>query len=126
MNEITGIHHVTAITGDPQANLDFYTRVLGMRLVKKSVNQDSPDTYHLFYANADGHPGADLTFFPWPDAAPALPGIGLSMEVSLAIPLESLPYWRERRAEHGIATRVSKRGRTPRAPVVARATTEDH
>lgn len=103
MNEITGIHHVTAITGDPQTNLDFYTRVLGMRLVKKSVNQDSPDTYHLFYADADGHPGADLTFFPWPDAAPAHPGAGLSVEVSLAIPLDSVDYWRDRLAAHDVA-----------------------
>lgn len=102
MHEITGIHHVTAITGDPQANLDFYTRVLGMRLVKKSVNQDSPDTYHLFYADADGHPGADLTFFPWSDAAPARTGAGLSVEVSLAVPLGSLDYWRDRLAAHDV------------------------
>ncbi len=102
MNEITGIHHVTAITGDAQANLDFYTRVLGMRLVKKSVNQDSPDTYHLFYADADGSPGTDLTFFPWADAALVQPGIGLSVEVSLAIPSGSIGYWRDRLAQHDI------------------------
>ena len=103
MNEITGIHHVTAITGDAQANLDFYTRVLGMRLVKKSVNQDSPDTYHLFYADADGNPGTDLTFFPWPDSAPVHPGIGLSMEVSLAVPSASVAYWRQRMLDHAVA-----------------------
>jgi glyoxalase family protein len=96
MKEITGIHHVTAITGDAQQNLDFYTRVLGMRLVKKSVNQDVPDTYHLFYADAEGHPGSDLTFFPWPDSPPVHAGIGLAMEVSLAIPLDSVAYWRNR------------------------------
>jgi glyoxalase family protein len=102
MTEITGIHHVTAITGDAQTNLDFYTRVLGMRLVKKSVNQDSPDTYHLFYADAEGHPGADLTFFPWANAASMQPGIGLAMEVSLAIPSGSLEYWRELLASLGV------------------------
>ena len=96
MDEITGIHHVTAITGDPQANLDFYTQVLGMRLVKKTVNQDVPDTYHLFYADADGSPGTDLTFFPWPQSAPVQPGIGLAMEVSLAIPISSIDFWRRR------------------------------
>lgn len=103
MAEITGIHHVTAITGDAQENVDFYTRVLGMRLVKKSVNQDSPDTYHLFYADADGTPGTDLTFFPWANAAPVQPGIGLAMEVSMAIPSGSIAYWRQRLAEHNVA-----------------------
>lgn len=63
---VHGIHHVTAIAGDPAENLAFYTRVLGLRLVKRSVNQDAPDTYHLFYADATGSPGTDLTFFPWP------------------------------------------------------------
>jgi len=65
MSNITGIHHVTAIAGPAQENLDFYAGVLGMRLVKKSVNQDDPSTYHLFYADAEGHAGSDLTFFPW-------------------------------------------------------------
>src|SRR5919204_2329297 len=95
-SEITGIHHVTCIAGDPQENLDFYTGVLGMRLVKKSVNQDVPDTYHLFYADGEAHPGADLTFFPWPDMPPALKGTGLGAEVALAVPAGSLGYWSER------------------------------
>ena len=94
MNEISGIHHVTCIAGDAQANLDFYTGVLGMRMVKKSVNQDVPDTYHLFFADAEGHPGADLTFFPWPRMGAVTPGVGLAMEVSLAVPPGSLAsYW---------------------------------
>ena len=62
MSNITGLHHVTAIAGPAQENLDFYAGILGMRLVKKSVNQDDPSTYHLFYADGEGHPGADLTF----------------------------------------------------------------
>jgi glyoxalase family protein len=104
MSDITGLHHVTAIAGDAQENLDFYTGVLGMRLVKRSVNQDSPDTYHLFYADAEGHPGSDLTFFPWPRMAPARAGYGLTMEVSLAIPAGSLPYWTERLERYGVST----------------------
>jgi glyoxalase family protein len=102
MTEITGIHHVTCIAGDAQENLDFYTGALGMRLVKKSVNQDVPDTYHLFFADAEGHPGADLTFFPWPQMPAMKPGIGLSMEVSLAVPAGTLVFWSERLTEHGV------------------------
>jgi glyoxalase family protein len=105
MNEISGIHHVTCIAGPAQENLDFYTGVLGMRMVKKSVNQDSPDTYHLFFADAEGHPGADLTFFPWPQMPPVTPGHGLSVEVSLAVPAGSLGYWSARLREHGTALR---------------------
>ena len=102
MQEITGIHHVTCISGDAQENLDFYTVVLGMRMVKKSVNQDAPDTYHLFYADADGHPGTDLTFFPWPGMPAMKPGIGLSMEVSLAIPAGAIGYWSQRLSAAGV------------------------
>jgi len=103
VNEITGIHHVTCIAGDAQENLDFYTGVLGMRMVKKSVNQDVPNTYHLFFADADGHPGADLTFFPWPSMPKMKEGVGLSMEVSLAIPPGTMAFWKHRLAEHGVA-----------------------
>jgi len=102
MPHITGIHHVTAISGDAQENLDFYAGVLGMRLVKKSVNQDDPSTYHLFYADAAGHPGTDLTFFPFRFSAPGRLGVGLGIEISLAIPDGSLEYWRQRLAEHGV------------------------
>ena len=76
---VTGLHHVTCIAGDPQENLDFYSGVMGMRLVKRSVNQDAPTTYHLFYADAVGHPGTDLTFFPWPEMGPARRGTGLTV-----------------------------------------------
>jgi glyoxalase family protein len=103
MADVTGLHHITCIAGDPQENVDFYSGVLGMRLVKKSVNQDSPETYHLFYADGDGHPGTDITFFPWPDMGPAKAGIGLAMEVSLAVPIGSLDYWSSRLSEHGVA-----------------------
>jgi glyoxalase family protein len=96
MQSVTGLHHVTAIAGPAQENLDFYTGILGMRLVKRSVNQDDPGTYHLFYADAEGRPGTDLTFFPWSQVAPARSGHGLSSEVSLAIPSGSVNYWTQR------------------------------
>jgi glyoxalase family protein len=101
---INGLHHITAIAGDAQENLDFYSGVLGMRLVKKSVNQDRPNTYHLFYADAEGHPGTDLTFFPWPEEATGRPGMGLSNEVGLAVPMGSLGYWSDRLARYGVQT----------------------
>ncbi len=102
-----GIHHITAIAGDPQQNLDFYAGVLGMRLVKRSVNQDVPDTYHLFYADAAGNPGTDLTFFPWPALAPVKRGAGQWDEVSLGVPAGSLEYWRSRIAAAGAPGAVS-------------------
>jgi glyoxalase family protein len=96
LSQVHGIHHVTAICGDAQENLDFYTEVLGLRLVKRSINQDAPDTYHLFYADAEGHPGTDLTFFPWPQMPPGRKGIGLAVEVGFAVPEGSLDFWAER------------------------------
>jgi glyoxalase family protein len=99
---VNGLHHVTAIAGPAQENLDFYAGVLGMRLVKKSVNQDDPGTYHLFYADAEGRPGTDLTFFPWSRMAPPRDGHGLSTEVSLAIPPGSISYWSQRLAHYGV------------------------
>ncbi|MFL5480884.1 MAG: VOC family protein [Gemmatimonadaceae bacterium] len=102
MTEITGIHHITCISGAAQDNVDFYEGVLGMRLVKRSVNQDSPGTYHLFYADNEGHPGSDLTFFPWPEMSPAKAGAGLAMEVSLAVPLGSIDYWADRLRDNHI------------------------
>jgi len=96
MSYVHGIHHVTAICGDPQENLDFYTEVLGLRLVKRSINQDAPDTYHLFYADAEGHPGTDLTFFPWPQMPRGRKGVGLAVEVGFAVPEGSLAFWDER------------------------------
>ncbi len=100
---VHGIHHVTCIAGDPQENLDFYVGVMGLRLVKKSVNQDSPNTYHLFYADEAGTPGTDLTFFPWSEMAPVRPGVGLAMEVVFAVRPGSLAYWQERLTKHEIA-----------------------
>jgi glyoxalase family protein len=104
MTSVTGLHHVTAIAGDPRENLEFYTGLLGLRLVKRSVNQDAPDTYHLFYADGEGRPGTDLTFFPWPGLDPARPGAGLAMEVSFSVAPGSLGWWAERLVAAGVVT----------------------
>jgi glyoxalase family protein len=96
MTGVNGLHHITAIAGPAQENLDFYAGILGMRLVKRSVNQDDPGTYHLFYADAEGHPGSDLTFFPWAHMAPPRLGHGLAVEVALEVPVGSLEYWAAR------------------------------
>ncbi len=98
---VNGLHHITAISGPAQENLDFYAGVLGMRLVKKSVNQDDPGTYHLFYADAEGRPGTDLTFFPWAHLAPPRDGHGRAMEVSLEVPPGSLAFWGARLEKYG-------------------------
>jgi glyoxalase family protein len=117
MRSVTGLHHVTAISGPAQENLDFYTGLLGMRLVKRSINQDDPGTYHLFYADAEGHAGTDLTFFPWSHLAPPRRGVGLSVEVALAVPSGSLEFWGERLQKYGtrlgsIETRFGERALT--------------
>jgi len=101
---VRGLHHVTVVAGDPQENVEFYTGVMGMRLVKKSVNQDAPDTYHLFYADGVGSPGTDLTFFPWPDLPKSQPAPGQIVEVPFAVPPNSLEYWQQRFDEHGVTT----------------------
>ncbi|WP_047866564.1 ring-cleaving dioxygenase [Rubrobacter aplysinae] len=101
-----GLHHVTAIAGNPQRNLDFYEGVLGLRLVKKTVNFDDPTTYHLYYGDAAGNPGTIMTFFPW--ASPGAPlgkrGHGQLTVTSFAVPEGSLDYWENRFAERGVDT----------------------
>jgi glyoxalase family protein len=102
MHSVHGLHHITAIAGPAQENLDFYAGVLGMRLVKRSINQDDPGTYHLFYADAEGHPGTDLTFFPWAQMAPPRIGHGLAVEVALEVPPDSLEWWGTRLEKYGV------------------------
>lgn len=97
-----GVHHISVIAGDPQRNANFYTKVLGMRLVKKSVNQDDPGTYHLFYGNKEGSPGSGLTFFPWPNARQGKAGVGEAVKVALAVPENSIMFWAGYLAEQGI------------------------
>jgi glyoxalase family protein len=94
--DILGIHHVTAITSDPQRNIDFYTRILGLRLVKLTVNQDDPTSYHLYYGDELGHPGTILTFFHWPNIPKGHRGTGEVSAVSFLIPENSINYWIDR------------------------------
>lgn len=101
---IPGIHHITAMAGDPQQNVDFYTGVLGQRLVKTTVNFDDPGTYHLYYADATGTPGTVITFFPWPHARRGRVGTGEASAVAYTISTAALDYWRERLARFGVTT----------------------
>jgi glyoxalase family protein len=93
---ILGIHHVTAIASDPQRNLDFYTELLGLRLVKRTVNFDDPGTYHLYFGDDAGTPGTILTFFPWPMAARGSAGVGQVAVTSFSVAEQSLGYWERR------------------------------
>lgn len=97
---ISGIHHITAIAGDPQRTHDFYTDVLGLRLVKLTVNFDDPGTYHFYFGNEGGSPGSILTFFPWPTAPRGSVGNGQVSATSFAVPAASIDYWMARLAEH--------------------------
>ncbi|HEX7275399.1 MAG TPA: ring-cleaving dioxygenase [Nitrososphaeraceae archaeon] len=95
-NDISGIHHITAICSDPQKNIDFYTKLLGLRLVKLTVNFDDPSTYHLYYGDEIGHPGTILTFFPWSNAPKGYRGTGQAVTTSFLVPQNSIEYWRKR------------------------------
>src|SRR5437870_8234526 len=103
--KLEGIHHITAITEDAQRNVDFYAGVMGLRLVKKTVNQDNPTVYHLFYADEHGDAGSDLTFFEYPGAIPGDAGAGMVHRiVSRVAGPEALAFWEERLRAEGIAT----------------------
>ncbi len=103
-----GIHHVTCITGNAPGNVDFYTRVLGLRMVKKTVNQDDPTVYHLFYADEDGSPGADITFFEYPGARRGRAGDGMVHTITFRVGSEdALDFWEGRLGGEGISARRS-------------------
>lgn len=97
-----GIHHVTAISGPARRNLAFYAGILGLRLVKKTVNFDDPGTYHLYFGDAAGTPGTILTFFPWERAAPGRLGIGQTQETMFRVPESSLGWWTHRFVDKGV------------------------
>jgi len=109
-----GIHHVTCIAGDPQRNLDFWVETLGLRLVKRSINQDDPGTYHFFFADAEGTPGTSMTFFPWSDLPQGKVGSGQVSRTSFRVPEGSLDYWEDRFDEHGVSygDRIERFGET--------------
>lgn len=99
---LLGIHHITALAGNPQGNLDFYTEVLGQRLVKRTVNFDDPGTYHFYFGDHAGTPGTILTFFPWPKAPKGRRGVGQATGAAYSIPPGSTGYWMERFSDFGI------------------------
>ena len=99
---IQGLHHVTAIAGNAQRNVDFYTQVLGLRLVKKTVNFDDPSTYHFYFANEQGEPGTILTFFPWEGIVSGRRGPGQATETSFAVPADSFDFWIKRFEQHNV------------------------
>ena len=104
MQPLEGIHHVTCITGDAAANVDFWVGVIGLRLAKKTVNQDDPSVYHLFYGDEHGSPGHDLTFFEYPGARPGRAGAGMVHRIAMRVASEaSLDFWAQRLGERGIA-----------------------
>jgi glyoxalase family protein len=110
LKPIVGLHHVTAIASEPQRNLDFYTQVLGLRFVKRTVNFDDPGTYHFYFGDDAGSPGTILTFFPWPHARRGHAGAGEVTHTAFSVPAGSLDYWEKRLGEHGIlAERTGKR-----------------
>lgn len=112
-NNIQGIHHITAIAGNAQRNYDFYTKVLGLRMVKKTVNFDDPGTYHFYFGNENGTPGTILTFFPWQGIQQGRAGTGMATEIGYSVPEGSLEFWEDRftqfNVQHGtIAERLGE------------------
>ena len=101
-DKILGIHHITAIAGEAQRNFDFYTKVLGLRLVKKTVNFDDPHTYHFYYGNENGTPGTILTFFPWTHVHPGRLGTGMATDIGYAVPAGSLDFWSNQFEKHQV------------------------
>lgn len=99
---MTGLHHVTAVTGDAAGNVSFYRDVLGLRLVKRTVNHDAPESWHLYYGGRTGRPGTTLTFFVWPHLPPGRRGPGQVVEVAFAVPEGTLGWWADRLADHGV------------------------
>jgi glyoxalase family protein len=100
--QVTGLHHITAIAADPKRNLEFYTKVLGLRFVKKSVNQDDPGTYHLYYGDYAASPGTILTFFPWAGLRRGRPGVGQAYATAFSVPAGSLGFWQKRLENLGV------------------------
>ena len=96
MNKLLGLHHITAIAGDAQRNYDFYTRALGLRMVKKTVNFDDPQTYHFYFGDEQGTPGTILTFFPWANVRQGKNGAGMATEIGYSVPVGSLDFWKAR------------------------------
>ena len=102
LTQINGLHHVTAMAANAQSNNDFFTKVLGLRRVKTTVNFDAPDVYHLYYGDEVGTPGSVMTYFPFPNAARRRPGTGEVGTTVFSVPADALPFWQDRLAAHGV------------------------
>ncbi len=109
MNTILGLHHITAIAGDAQRNYNFYTKILGLRLVKKTVNFDDPQTYHFYFGDEVGTPGTILTFFPWKNVRQGKNGVGMATEIGYSIPKERLDFWKSRLGKFDIPYEETER-----------------
>ncbi len=101
-NKILGLHHITAIAGNAKRNYDFYTKVLGLRFIKKTVNFDDPGTYHFYFGDEVGTPGTILTFFPWEGITQGKQGTGMTTEIGYSVPGQSFEFWKERFKEHDV------------------------
>ncbi|NIG54823.1 ring-cleaving dioxygenase [Chitinophaga sp. Cy-1792] len=109
-NNILGLHHITAIAADAQRNYDFYTKVMGLRLVKKTVNFDDPGTYHFYFGDEHGTPGTILTFFPWENISKGQAGTGMATEIAYSVPQGSIEFWKERFKKYNVPfTEVNER-----------------
>ena len=102
VNNIQGLHHITVLASDPQQNYDFYTTVMGLRFIKKTVNFDAPDVYHFYFGDEVGNPGTILTFFPFPSARRGKRGSGEATTVSFSVPKNTLEFWAERLSRYEI------------------------
>ena len=109
MDRITGIHHITAVAGNPQENVDFYHALLGQRLVKTTVNFDDPGTYHFYFGDEIGSPGTILTFFPWRGMPKGTRGNGEVAAVSYSVSIDAIDYWRDRLTEHSLTVQEEER-----------------
>ncbi|WP_282018898.1 ring-cleaving dioxygenase [Salegentibacter mishustinae] len=101
-HKILGLHHITAIAGNAQRNYDFYTKTLGLRMVKKTVNFDDPQTYHFYFGDKTGTPGSILTFFPWERVKKGKNGVGMATEIGYSVPEGSLDFWKKRFEKNGV------------------------
>jgi glyoxalase family protein len=102
IKDITGLHHVTSFAGDPQQNNDFHTKILGLRRVKKTVNFDAPDVYHLYYGDETGSAGSVMTYFPFPNIGRARPGTGEVGTTVFSVPEGAIDFWKQRFLAHGV------------------------
>ena len=106
---VLGLHHVTAISSEPQKTLDFYTKILGLRLIKLTVNYDDPSTFHVYFGDEIGRPGTVLTFFPWTGQPRGRKGTGQATNTSFSIQQESIPYWQDRLKSHGVSQEATRK-----------------